>query len=203
MLGLTESGNFPVAIKSVSEWFEPKERSFATSLFNSGTSIASVIGPPVIVVITLSVGWRWTFFAFGALGFLLAIVWQFSYKSPVSVQAGSVSKSKWSDVLKYKQTYGIMLGKFFTDPVWWFYLFWMPNYLSEKRGFDLKAIGIAIPAVYVSAALMGYAGGWLPGYFMKRGWSVGRARGPRPATRRCSGASSRSTSWVGGWSPPR
>ena len=194
MLGLTESGNFPVAIKSVSEWFEPRERSFATSLFNSGTSIASVIGPPVIVAITLSVGWRWTFFAFGALGFVLAIVWQFAYKSPVSVQAPdygpclkhagagirgqavSVSKSKWSDVLKYRQTYGIMLGKFLTDPVWWFYLFWMPNYLSEKRGFDLKAIGMAIPVVYISAALMGYVGGWLPGYFMKQGWSVGRAR---------------------------
>ena len=176
MLGLTESGNFPVAIKSVSEWFEPKERSFATSLFNSGTSIASVIGPPVIVSITLSVGWRWTFFAFGSLGFVLAIVWQFSYKSPVSVQAVSVSKSKWSDVLKYKQTYGIMVGKFLTDPVWWFYLIWMPNYLSEQRGFSLEMRGIAIPVVYVSAALMGYAGGWLPGYFMKRGWSVGRAR---------------------------
>jgi len=176
MLGLTESGNFPVAIKSVSEWFEPRERSFATSLFNSGTSIASVIGPPVIVGITLSVGWRWTFFAFGSLGFVLAIVWQFTYKSPDLAQAVNISKSRWSDVLKYKQTYGIMAGKFLTDPVWWFFLFWMPNYLSERRGFDLKAIGIAIPVVYVSAALMGYVGGWLPGYFMKRGWSVGRAR---------------------------
>jgi ACS family hexuronate transporter-like MFS transporter len=178
---LAESGNFPAAIKSVSEWFSIRERSFATSIFNSGASISSIIGPPVIAYIALTAGWRWTFFAFGALGIGLVAVWQSVYKN----RSTNIKKTKhtsennkipWKVLLKHKQTYGIMLGKFLTDPVWWFYLFWMPNYLSSQRGFDLKSIAIAIPLIYTIATVLGLLGGWFPGYLMRRGYSVDKAR---------------------------
>jgi len=178
-LGLTESGNFPAAIKAVSEWFPVKDRAFATSLFNSGSSISSIIGPPLIAVIALTFGWRWTFFAFGALGILLIILWQILYKKPqqpVEDDPATQEKYPWALLLRRKETYGIMLGKFLTDPVWWFYLFWMPNYLADQRGFNLKGIAIAIPLIYSIATLLGFLGGWFPGYLMRRGWTVSRAR---------------------------
>jgi len=180
LLGLAESGNFPAAIKSVAEWFPVRERAFATSLFNSGTSISSIVGPPVIAAIALSLGWRSAFLAFGLLGFALAAVWHFAYRKPThsfAVPRPSLSEGyRWKDLLVYRETYGIMLGKFLTDPVWWFYLFWMPNYLASQRGFDLKGIAIAIPLIYTIASLLGYLGGWFPGYLIRRGWSLNRAR---------------------------
>lgn len=181
-LGITESGNFPAAIKSVSEWFSIKDRSFATSLFNSGASISSIIGPPIIVAITLSAGWRWTFFTFGAVGIILVIIWQFVYKTPqqnINIpdpKKPEQNEYRWSVLLRHKETYGIMIGKFLTDPVWWFYLYWMPNYLNDQRGFNLKDIAIAIPLIYTIATLLGFVGGWFPGYLMRRGWSVMKAR---------------------------
>ena len=178
-LGLTESGNFPAAIKAVSEWFPVKDRAFATSLFNSGSSISSIIGPPLIALIAINFGWRWTFFAFGFLGIFLAIGWQILYKKPpqpVEEEPVLQEKYPWALLLRRKETYGIMLGKFLTDPVWWFYLFWMPNYLADQRGFDLKGIAIAIPLIYSIATLLGFVGGWFPGYLMRRGWTVSRAR---------------------------
>jgi len=175
-LGLTESGNFPVAIKAVSEWFKPHQRSFATGLFNSGASVASIVGPPLIAAITLNFGWRWAFSVFGAAGIVLAVIWHLTYKESVAARTASTAKLKWSQVIKYKQTYGIILGKFLTDPVWWFYIFWIPTYLADKRGFNLKSIAIALPIVYTVSGLSGIAGGWIPGYLMKLGWPVGKAR---------------------------
>lgn len=175
LLGLAESGNFPAAIKSVSEWFSIKDRSFATSLFNSGTSISSIIGPPIFVAITLSAGWRTTFLIFGAIGIILVTIWQFVYKTPKQKISDYDSESpikneyRWSLLLRHKETYGIMLGKFLTDPVWWFYLYWMPNYLNSQRGFNLKDIAIAIPLIYTIATLLGFVGGWFPGYLMRHG----------------------------------
>jgi len=178
-LGLTESGNFPAAIKSVSEWFHVRDRSFATALFNSGSSISSIIGPPIIVALALTFGWRGAFFAFGALGGLLAVAWILLYKTPEHSAAEAGEKGEgvaWKDLLRHRQAYGIMLGKFLTDPVWWFYLFWMPDYLNTQRGFDLKAIALAIPVIYTLATLLGFVGGWIPGFLMRRGWPVSRAR---------------------------
>jgi len=180
-LGLTASGNFPAAIKSVSEWFHVKDRAFATSLFNSGTNIASIIGPPIMVGITLSLGWRWTFFVFGALGFILVPIWIFVYKKPKHqiIQTNKPviqDRVSWKQMLGYRESYGIMLGKFLTDPVWWFYLYWMPNYLADQRGFDLKSIAIAIPLIDTLAVLMEFVFGWLPGQLMKKGFTVARAR---------------------------
>jgi len=182
VLGLAESGNFPAAIKSVSEWFSIRERSFVTSLFNSGTSISQIIGPPIIVAIFLWVGWQWTFFTFGIVGIVFVVIWQFFYKKPPDNVNASSGKSSgqneytWSILLRHKETYGIMLGKFLTDPVWWFYLFWMPSYLASQRGFNIKDIAMAIPVIYIIATLLGFVGGWFPGYLMQRGWSVGKAR---------------------------
>ena len=180
MLGLSASGNFPAAIKSVSEWFKIDDRAFATSLFNSGSSISSIVGPPLIAAIALMTGWRFTFVVFGTLGILLVGLWQFLYRKPPIANSDNIpaehSKIKWSLLLKEKQTWGIMLGKFFTDPVWWFYLYWMPDYLNTQRDFDLKGIAIAIPMIYTLATLMGFVGGWFPGNLMRRGWSVGKAR---------------------------
>jgi ACS family hexuronate transporter-like MFS transporter len=182
ILGITESGNFPAAIKAVSEWFPIRERAFATSLFNSGASISSIIGPPIIVTITLAAGWRWAFFTFGMIGIALALIWPFTYKVPKQnydnvTRTNSLQKKyKWSILLRHKQTYGIMIGKFLTDPVWWFYLYWMPNYLDSQRGFNLKDIAMAIPLIYTIATLLGFVGGWFPGYLMHRGWSISKAR---------------------------
>lgn len=178
-LGITQSGNFPAAIKSVSEWFHVQDRSFATSLFNAGSSISNIIGPPLIVALALQAGWRWTFVAFGLLGFLLVAVWQVLYKSekqPEFEQDQTKEHIPWLQLLRDRRSYAIMLGKFFTDPVWWFYLFWMPNYLSSQRGFDLKEIAFATPLIYIVATLIGFVGGWFPGFLMRKGWSVSRAR---------------------------
>ncbi len=180
LLGVTESANFPAAIKSVAEWFPIKERAFATSLFNSGSSISSIIGPPVIAAIALAADWRWAFAAFGLAGVLPAVVWPTVYKNPSAPAPPKTSAGEtrvpWSQLVRERKTIGIMAGKFLTDPVWWFYLYWMPNYLSEQRGFDLKNIAIAIPLIYILATLIGIVFGWLPACFMGRGWSVGRAR---------------------------
>jgi ACS family hexuronate transporter-like MFS transporter len=177
VFGLSASGNFPAAIKSVAEWFKIESRAFATSLFNSGASISSIIGAPLIVAIMVIVGWRWTFVTFGSLGIVLALVWKLFYKKPPESQnETNESKKRWSDLIKRRQSTGIMIGKFLTDPVWWFYLFWMPTYLNTERGFDLKEIALAIPAIYIIATLMGFVGGWFPGYFMRHGWSVEKAR---------------------------
>lgn len=179
-MGITESGNFPAAIKSVSEWFKVKNRSFATSLFNSGSSVASIIGPPLITYVYFLAGWRWTFFVFGALGFVLALIWYFVYKNPDQTYDNTTGENKnnipWKELLKYRESYGIMIGKFLTDPVWWFFLFWMPNYLSSERSFDLKEIAIAVPLIYIIAMILSWIGGWIPGYLIRKGWDVLKAR---------------------------
>ena len=177
--GLAAAGNFPAAIKSVGEWFKIDDRSFATSLFNAGASISSIIGPPLIALAALTLGWRWAFALFGAIGAILAIFWQLYYKTPHKQAIVVEEKSEkigWRQLLKHKETLGIMIGKFLTDPVWWFYLFWMPDYLNTQRGFDLKGIAIAVPLIYTIATLMGFVGGWFPGFLMRRGLSVGKAR---------------------------
>ncbi|MBN2102992.1 MFS transporter [bacterium] len=180
-LGLTEAGNFPAAIKSVSEWFNVKDRAFATSLFNSGPSVASIVGPPLMAIIFTVAGWRWTFFFFGLLGFLLVIIWQFVYQTPKEKMDRQAEKNEeqtvpWKLLLKQRETYGFMIGKFLTDPVWWFYLYWMPNYLSSQRGFDIKSIAIAVPIIYIIAILLSWVGGWFSGYLVKRGCPVIKAR---------------------------
>lgn len=178
VFGISASANFPAAIKAVSEWFQVKDRALATALFNSGSSISQIIGPPLIVAIAIAAGWKITFAVFGAFGVLLVALLQMFYKKPTqSFNIQSISeKMSWKELLKHKQAYGIMLGKFLTDPVWWFYLYWMPSYLNDERGFNLKGIALAIPVIYTLATIMGIVGGWVPKKLMSMGWDVDRAR---------------------------
>jgi ACS family hexuronate transporter-like MFS transporter len=183
MLGITESGNFPAAIKAVAEWFDPKQRALATALFNSGPHIALVLGPPIIAVLTISVGWRWTFVVIGLTGLPLALLWQCLYRKPASAAAASATKTeaesksvRWRDIIKQKPTWGIMLGKFCTDPVWWFYIFWLPSFLKKRYDFDIKQIGWAMPVIYAMAILLSIVAGWYAGHLIGKGWSNFKAR---------------------------
>lgn len=192
MLGLAEAGNFPAAIKAVAEWFPRKDRAFATGIFNAGTNVASMIGPPVFVAVAAQFGWRVCFLLTSSLGFVWMVFWMIVYKLPglhprvnerelsyirSDAQAeASEPKIGWAEALRYRQTWGFALAKFFTDPVWWFYLYWLPPYLYDVRKFNLSDIGWALPVIYLMADVGSVAGGWLSGYFIRRGWSNSRAR---------------------------
>jgi ACS family hexuronate transporter-like MFS transporter len=192
MLGFGEAGNFPAAIKSVAEWFPKKDRAYATGLFNSGTTVASILGPPVFVWMTVHVGWRSCFIITSLTGFVWLGFWWFNYALPTThkginaderdyILSDAESKTKeptmpWAEALRYRQTWGFVLAKFFTDPVWWFYLFWLPRYLANVRHFELSAIGWALPVIYVMASVGSVAGGWLAGALIERGMPNGRAR---------------------------
>ncbi len=192
MLGLGEAGNFPAAIKSVAEWFPKKDRALATGIFNAGSNVAAMIGPPAIVYMNSHFGWRACFFITGALGFIWLVLWLFTYRlpgmhprvnqaeleyirsdgeeRPIEHQVG------WAAALKHRETQGFMIAKFLTDPVWWFYLYWLPPYLFDVRKFKLEEIGWALPVVYLMADFGSVAGGWVSGYLMRKGWDRAKAR---------------------------
>jgi ACS family hexuronate transporter-like MFS transporter len=186
MLGITESGNFPAAIKAVAEWFHPKQRALATSLFNSGPHISLVVCPPLIAILTLWIGWRWTFAVFGLAGIALGIVWHFAYRFPTHLDPAAASSGtavpsprsvvRWRDLLKDKRIWGIMIGRFCGDPVWWFYIFWLPPYLYDQHGFNIKEIGFAMPLIYGAAILLSNVAGWYTGRLIGHGWSDYKAR---------------------------
>ena len=183
LLGVSESGNFPAAIKAISEWFPRKERALATSLFNSGPHIAMITGAPIIAFFTLFLGWRWAFLAMGLSGFLLAAVWPFLFRKPpqspedISHPGKTAAKSMpWRDLLRLRKSWGIMLARFLTDAVWWFYIFWLPNYLNTQRGLNIREIAVAVPLIYILAILLGNLGGWFSGYLIHRGWTEIGAR---------------------------
>lgn len=193
MLGLGESGNFPAAIKSVAEWFPKKDRAFATGVFNAGSNVASMIGPPVFAWMVLHVSWRACFLITGGLGFIWLALWLVFYRQPEMhpkvgraeleyIRSDSdaddrgVRSIPWSVALRHKETWGFALAKFLTDPVWWFYLYWLPPYLYDVRKFNLKEIGWALPVVYLMADIGSVAGGWISGALIRRGWASGKAR---------------------------
>jgi MFS transporter, ACS family, hexuronate transporter len=178
MLGIGEAGNFPAAIKSVAEWFPVKDRAFATGIFNAGTNVASMIGPPLFYWMQGVFGWRACFLITGGLGFVWLIAWMTTYRLPLKPvePEDKVPNISWGQALTLRQTWGFAAAKFFSDPVWWFYLYWLPPYLYDVRKFDLKAIGWALPFVYLTADIGSVAGGWLSGFLIRRGWSNGRAR---------------------------
>ncbi|MGH9633099.1 MAG: MFS transporter [Bryobacteraceae bacterium] len=192
MLGFGEAGNFPSAIKSVAEWFPKKDRAFATGIFNAGTNVASMVGPPLFVAMAAAFGWRTCFMVTGLLGFVWLIFWLAWYRLPeqhpmankaeVAYIYSDVDPESakpqigWIEALRIRQTWGFALAKFFSDPVWWFYLYWLPPYLFDVRKFDLVTIGWALPFVYLMADVGSVGGGWLSGHLMRRGWSNGKAR---------------------------
>ena len=192
MLGFGEAGNFPSVVKSVAEWFPQRDRALAFGIVNAGTNVASMAGPPVIIWMLGHWGWRACFLITAALGFVWLVAWLLVYRVPHSHESKSIQeqdnlssgkatgaeepKMGWMAALRLKQTWGFALAKFLTDPVWWFYLYWLPPYLFDVRGFNLKEIGWALPFVYLMADVGSIGGGWLPGYLMRRGWPHGKAR---------------------------
>lgn len=191
-LGLSEAGNFPAAIKTVAEWFPKKERAFATGLFNGGSNVGAILAPLSIPLIIASLGsWRWVFILSGFLGLFWLVFWLILYRNPRQSrftnqaeieyindgesEVDSVHVS-WVKLLKYRQTWAVALGKFFADPVWWFYLYWGAKFLHSKFGIDLKEMALPLVSIYVIADLGGIAGGAISSLLMKRGKSVNFSR---------------------------
>ena len=196
-LGVTEAGNFPAAIKTVAEWFPKKERALATGIFNSGTSVGAVIAPLIVPYITVTWGWRWALIFTGSFGFIWVVLWFLFYEVParhkklskeefdyihsdkeeeVKDEQGVETKISWFRLLQFKQTWAFVIGKFLTDPIWWFYLFWLPDFLESQYG--LKGTGLSLPvaAVYILSTLGSIGGGWLPLRLIKDGLPVFKAR---------------------------
>lgn len=195
-LGLGESGNFPAAIKTVGEWFPRRERALATGIFNSGSNIGAVVAPLVVPFIALNYGWRWAFIGTGAIGFIWLAFWLALYHRPeehphVSKEelayinhdrvnevpsGGDQPTVTWLSVMGKRQTWAFAIGKFMTDPVWWFYLSWLPKFLNKTYGLTLDKIGLPLVIIYVLADVGSVGGGWLSSTLLKSGASVNVAR---------------------------
>jgi len=189
-LGLGEAGNFPASIKTVAEWFPKKERALATGIFNAGTNVGVLVAAVSVPWLTLRYGWRWTFVVTGLTGFFWLILWLAFYRKPEehsrlskaelgyirSDPAESEERVPWRRLLPYRQTWAFAVGKFMTDPIWWIYLFWLPDFLKKSYGIDLKSIGLPLIIVYLIADIGSVAGGWLSSSMIKRGVSINRAR---------------------------
>jgi ACS family hexuronate transporter-like MFS transporter len=190
LLGLGEAGNWPGAAKVIAEWFPVRQRALGMAIFNSGTSLGSVVAPPLIIALEIAFGWRTTFLAVGALGFIWLPLWLRFYHPPgrhpritseeyaliQQDRSGAAAPIGWLELLRYRQTWAIVLSRFFADPVWWLYITWLPLYLYKVHGFSLKQIGLFAWVPYVAADAGSLFGGWMSGYLIGRGWSVNRAR---------------------------
>lgn len=177
MLGLAEAGNFPAAIKGVAEWFPQEQRALATGLFNSGSNLAQVVGPPVFVALNQAFGWRTCFLLTGSLGFLWLVLWWASYRTPPTVELEEkLVKVSYLEAIRFKQTWGFAIGKFLTDSAWWFYLFWLPLCLHDARHMTDKQYARALSFIYFVACFGSMGGGWLSGFLMERGWTKSKAR---------------------------
>src|SRR6266446_625839 len=189
-LGFGEAAVFPASIKAVAEWFPKKERALATGIFNAGTSIGAMLTPVVVPWINARWGWRGAFVGIGALGFVLLAFWALIYRKPEEHPRVSkaefdyirsdpqvlAGKIKWLALLPFRQTWAFVIGKFLTDPIWWFYLFWVPGFLQSQHGLVLTAIGAPIVVIYLLSDAGSVAAGWLSSSLIKRGRSVNAAR---------------------------
>jgi ACS family hexuronate transporter-like MFS transporter len=179
-LGLGEAGNFPAAIKTVAEWFPRKERALATGIFNSGSNVGAIVAPLAVPWITLRLGWHWAFLFTGFLSAAWLVAWLTIYRrglAPIQDdEAESSSRISWAHLIAYRQTWAFLLGKFITDPVLWFMIFWLPKFLNSEYGLTLTDLGPPLVAIYVMADLGSISGGWISSAFLKRGWSANRAR---------------------------
>ena len=190
-LGMGEAGNFPAAIKTVAEWFPKKERAFATGIFNAGSNIGAIVAPLTVPWIAVHLGWRWAFVLTGAIGFVWLLFWLPVYKRPE--QHPNVSQAEldhiqsdppdppamkvpWLSLIPHRQTSAFAIGKYLTDPIWWFYLYWIPGFFRDNHGLDLTTIGPPLIAIYLIADIGSIGGGWLSSTFIKRGWSINRSR---------------------------
>ncbi len=189
-LGIGEAGNFPAAIKATAEWFPKKERAFATGIFNAGSNVGAIITPLIIPPIVIFWGWQAAFLITGALGFVWLAVWLLVYCKPQdskrlsqrefahirSDPEESEAPVQWRQILKYRQTWAFAVGKFMTDPIWWFFLFWLPDFFGKNYGLDLKTFGPPLVAIYLIADVGSIGGGWLSSWLIGRGWTVNAGR---------------------------
>jgi MFS transporter, ACS family, hexuronate transporter len=189
-LGLGESGAFPASMKTVTEWFPQKERALATGIFNAGTNVGAIMTPLIVPWITIHLGWRWAFLITGAIGFLWVLLWLAVYRKPEEhprCSAGELDyirsdgekptvRVPWTRLLGYRQTWAFLLAKFLTDPIWWFYLFWVPGFFQQRHGLNLTQVGLPIVVVYLISDAGSIAGGWLSSRLIKRGFSVNAGR---------------------------
>jgi len=190
-LGLGEAGNFPAAIKTVAEWFPQSERSFATGIFNSGTNVGAILAPIIVPWVTLRYGWHAAFLATGVFSALWIIVWFNKYRKPAdhptltgaelrhiyreaAEQMGP--STPWVKLLSIRQTWAFSIPKFLTDPIWWFFLFYLPSYFSDKFQLDLSHLGLPLVLVYSASTVGSIGGGWLPALFRRAGFSTTRSR---------------------------
>jgi ACS family hexuronate transporter-like MFS transporter len=189
-LGLGESGNFPASLKTVAEWFPARERAFATGIFNAGSNVGAIATPIIVPWIALRWGWQAAFIVTGALGFVWLAVWLLVYRRPEEEPRCSpaelayirsdpidpVQPVSWAQLLGYRQTWAFALGKGLTDPIWWFYLFWLPKFLDARYGIKLAQVAAPLIVIYLLADVGSVFGGWLSGAFIKRGWTVNAGR---------------------------
>ena len=190
-LGIGEAGNFPAAIKTVAEWFPKKERAFATGIFNAGSNVGAIVAPLTVPWIAVTLGWQWAFILTGAIGFIWLIFWLPVYSRPevhpkvskaelAHIQSDPPDppalKVPWVKLIPHRQTSAFAIGKYLTDPIWWFYLYWIPNFLRDNHGLDLTTIGLPLIVIYLIADVGSVGGGWLSSTFIKRGWTINRSR---------------------------
>ena len=191
-LGLGESANFPAAIKTVAEWFPQKERAYATGWFNSGSTIGAIAAPVIVTGITVTMGWQWAFIITGSLGFIWIIFWLIYYFPPAKHPRLSgyehdyilqdlkdndkTDKVKWTDLFKYRQTYALCATRFISDWVWWFFLFWTPDFLHKMHGVNIREAILPLIVIYGVASFGGIGGGWISSSLIGKGKSVDYSR---------------------------
>jgi ACS family hexuronate transporter-like MFS transporter len=194
VLGFGEAGNWPGAIKAASEWFPVKERALAVGIFNAGASVGGAVSAPIIAGLGVAYGWRAAFVLTGLLGFIWLALWLLIYRSPQThswlgaderayitrdaqtATAASNWRPGWGELLRYRQTWAVLVARFLTDPIWWLYVFWLPAYFQEARGFSLEQIGMYTWFPFFAGGLGALTGGWFSGFLIGRGWTVNAAR---------------------------
>lgn len=190
LLGLGEAGNFPASIKTVAEWFPKKERALTTGIFNAGTNVGALATPLLVPIIVVYWGWYEAFIITGVLGFIWLAFWLIFYRKPEEhpkltkeelayIQSDPpepTTKIPWTKLFPHRQTWAFALGKFLTDPIWWVYLFWLPDFLKKQHGLDLKTFGIPLAIIYIIADVGSVGGGYISSTLIKRGWTINRSR---------------------------
>jgi MFS transporter, ACS family, hexuronate transporter len=197
LLGLGEAANFPAAIKTIAEWFPRKERALATGIFNAGANVGIMITAFLVPYLALHYGWRASFLVTGSLGFFLLLAWRLFYRKPENhgklstdeytyirqdkeEEQALPARLTWIQLLKYRQTWAFAVGKFMADPIWWFYLTWLPDFFNSHEALDQKldltTIGLPFLVIYIVSDVGSVFFGWLSSYFLKRGWTLNKAR---------------------------
>ena len=189
-LGVGESGNFPAGLKAVAEWFPKRERALATGIFNAGANVGAIVTPLIVPAITLAFGWRAAFLITGLFTLVWLVAWLAIYRKPREHSRANAAEValiesdppdaaqtvSWSKLLPVRETWAYAVGKFLIDPIWWMFLFWLPDFLGKRYGLDLKSFGPPLIAIYLLSDLGSVGGGWLSSRLMKRGWTINKAR---------------------------